>query len=91
MGLRVDHGHGDLVNLPHDFDDVGHRLPARLYEGHLVGVGVAKSVVVNIKVVAFPRDAVLPHPFATEDGFKRFAEAPACLDGKDQAVFNLAD
>jgi len=48
-------------------------------------------MVINIKVVTFPGYAVLPHPFAPEDRLKRFAEASACLDGKDQAVFNLTD
>jgi hypothetical protein len=57
----------------------------------LIGVGVAKGVVVDIEVIAFPRDAILSHPFASEDGLQRFAETAARLDGKDETMFNLRD
>jgi hypothetical protein len=48
-------------------------------------------VVVDIEVIAFPRDAILSHPFASEDGLQRFAETASRLDRKDETMFNLRD
>ena len=50
-------------------------------EGDFIGIGRAERPVKAVKVVTFPGDAVLSHPFAPHDGLKRFAEAAARLDG----------
>jgi hypothetical protein len=89
VGLRVDHRDGGLIHFAQDFDDIGHRLATRFHKGCFLGIGAVESRVVDIKIVSFPRDAVLPHPFGSYDGLSRFAEAAARLDGENKSVFNL--
>jgi hypothetical protein len=58
----------------------------RFHEIHLPGIGRAQHAVECVKIVAFPRNVSLAHPFAPRDGIGGFSKIAASLGRYDETV-----